>query len=176
MSHGNIQKLLAPIDSRGARCGMDSDVADKPYLVFFDLSKCLSPGTPIVGCPTPQARYQKSAFRALPSMIYWIIKNILQCLNTYRIMMYHFFSTLQVCVEKCPTETILFQTQMTVTNFAQFRSSMVCMDNIKPNTFSEAMSLIDNGKCAPYVLQSQAGNIIQFYYLHWLLWKWQMLL
>lgn len=54
MTHGNIEKLLAPIDTFGARCGLDSSVKDKPYLVFFDISKCLSPGTPIVGCPTPQ--------------------------------------------------------------------------------------------------------------------------
>ena len=63
-----------------------------------------------------------------------------------------------MCVEQCPTETILFQTQMTEANFAQFRSKMVCMDNIRVNTYSEAKAYIDSGKCAPYVLKSQAGN------------------
>lgn len=54
MSRGNIEKLLAPIDSNGKRCGMDSGLEDKKYLVFFDIKRCLSPGTPITGCPTPQ--------------------------------------------------------------------------------------------------------------------------
>lgn len=54
MTHGNIQKLLAPIDTKGRRCGLDSGLEDKKYLVFFNIAKCLSPGTPITGCPTPQ--------------------------------------------------------------------------------------------------------------------------
>lgn len=29
-------------------------MADKPYLLFFDLSKCIDPLVPIQGCPTPQ--------------------------------------------------------------------------------------------------------------------------
>lgn len=57
MTHGNIEKLLAPIDSEGRRCGLDSGLENKPYLVFFNIAKCLSPGTPIVGCPTPQVSY-----------------------------------------------------------------------------------------------------------------------
>lgn len=54
MTHGNIQKLLAPVDSNGQRCGLDSGLEDKKYLVFFNIEKCLSPSTPITGCPTPQ--------------------------------------------------------------------------------------------------------------------------
>ncbi|PSN36839.1 hypothetical protein C0J52_14250 [Blattella germanica] len=28
------------VDSNGRRCGLDEGVTDKPYLFFFDLSKC----------------------------------------------------------------------------------------------------------------------------------------
>lgn len=117
MTHGNIEKLLAPIDTFGARCGLDSSVKDKPYLVFFDISKCLSPGTPIVGCPTPQ-----------------------------------------VCVSKCPSRTIIFASEMNQQNFDTYRSSMVCTYDVNVNTitYSQAVEYMANGKCAPYVLESQA--------------------
>lgn len=51
---GDVGFLLAPINSLGHRCGFDSQVLDKPYLVFFDISKCLAPTVPITGCPTVQ--------------------------------------------------------------------------------------------------------------------------
>lgn len=54
MTKGNVEKLLAPIDSKGRRCGLDSGLEDKKYLLFFNIVKCLSPGTPITGCPTTQ--------------------------------------------------------------------------------------------------------------------------
>ncbi|PZC79789.1 hypothetical protein B5X24_HaOG215778 [Helicoverpa armigera] len=117
MTHGSVQKLLAPIDSTGKRCGLDSGLIDKPYLVFFDISKCLSPGTPIVGCPTPQ-----------------------------------------VCVKQCPTETKIFDKEMTESNFLQYRPSMVCTADINVNTltYAQARDYITQNKCASYVLQSQA--------------------
>jgi len=46
--------LLVPRDTDGLQCGQDSEVRDKPYLVFFDLAKCADPLVPINGCPTPQ--------------------------------------------------------------------------------------------------------------------------
>ncbi|XP_026484345.2 choline transporter-like 2 isoform X3 [Vanessa tameamea] len=54
MTRGNVEKLLAPIDSNGRRCGLDSGLEDKKYLLFFNIAKCLAPGTPITGCPTTQ--------------------------------------------------------------------------------------------------------------------------
>ncbi|XP_052747500.1 choline transporter-like 2 isoform X2 [Bicyclus anynana] len=54
MTRGSVDKLLAPIDSKGRRCGLDSGLEDKKYLLFFNIAKCLSPGTPITGCPTTQ--------------------------------------------------------------------------------------------------------------------------
>lgn len=147
MTHGNIQKLLAPIDSRGARCGMDSAVKDKPYLVFFDISKCLQPGSPIVGCPTPQARYYPINFKTLTSTTQFM-------LLTFYILVF------QVCVEQCPTKTILFKSQMNVDTFDQYKSHMVCQNNVNANTltYQQAVAYIDDGTCASYVLQSQAGN------------------
>ncbi|XP_073941370.1 choline transporter-like 2 isoform X2 [Choristoneura fumiferana] len=54
IKNGNVEKLLAPLDSRGKRCGLDSELEDKKYLVFFNIAKCLSPTTAITGCNTPQ--------------------------------------------------------------------------------------------------------------------------
>lgn len=45
---------MVPTDSQNRRCGVDSDVIDKKYLVFFDLKNCIDPKVPITGCPTPQ--------------------------------------------------------------------------------------------------------------------------
>lgn len=51
---GDLNRLLVPRDTDGLQCGQDSEVVDKPYLVFFDLSKCADPLVPLNGCPTPQ--------------------------------------------------------------------------------------------------------------------------
>ncbi|KAJ0181029.1 hypothetical protein K1T71_003114 [Dendrolimus kikuchii] len=116
MTHGNVEKLLAPIDTQGRRCGLDSGLKHKPYLVFFNIAKCLSPGTPIVGCPTPQ-----------------------------------------VCVEKCPDRTIIFNLPMTEDEFREIRSNMVCTDdiNVKTLTRQEALNYISQEKCASFVVTSQ---------------------
>ncbi|CAH4015503.1 unnamed protein product [Pieris brassicae] len=54
LTRGSIEKILAPIDSKGRRCGLDSGLEEKKNLMFFNIAKCLSPGTPITGCPTTQ--------------------------------------------------------------------------------------------------------------------------
>ncbi|KAL0850385.1 hypothetical protein ABMA28_012206 [Loxostege sticticalis] len=54
IQNGDVQKLLAPIDTKGRRCGLDSGLVDKKYLVFFNIAQCLKPGTAITGCPTQQ--------------------------------------------------------------------------------------------------------------------------
>lgn len=51
---GDPNMLLVPKDSWGGRCGLDEHVKDKPYLFFFDLTKCFGPFVPFTGCPTPQ--------------------------------------------------------------------------------------------------------------------------
>ncbi|KAJ8921441.1 hypothetical protein NQ315_003059 [Exocentrus adspersus] len=52
--NGDPATLLVPKDSSGSRCGVDSHVQDKKYLFFFDLTKCLDPTVPFVGCKTTQ--------------------------------------------------------------------------------------------------------------------------
>ena len=42
---------MVPTDSEGRKCGIDAAVKEEPYLVFFDLTKCISAST---ACNTPQ--------------------------------------------------------------------------------------------------------------------------
>jgi solute carrier family 44 (choline transporter-like protein), member 2/4/5 len=51
---GDLDRILIPRDTDGYQCGHDSEVVDKPYLMFFDLAKCADPLVPLNGCPTPQ--------------------------------------------------------------------------------------------------------------------------
>ncbi|XP_028139866.1 choline transporter-like 2 isoform X3 [Diabrotica virgifera virgifera] len=53
-TNGNPSTLLVPRDTLGRRCGRDTDVLNKPYLLFHDITKCLDPSTPFTGCKTPQ--------------------------------------------------------------------------------------------------------------------------
>ena len=53
-THGDPSTLLSPTDSQGRRCGLDAEVRDKPYLFFFDLTKCAAPNAIATGCRTPQ--------------------------------------------------------------------------------------------------------------------------
>lgn len=67
----------------------------------------------------------------------------------------------QVCVKKCPEETIIFHTKITdAATFEQLRSNMVCTDdvNVSTMTYTQALQHIKDGKCASYVLRSQPGN------------------
>jgi len=63
---GEPQRLVYPTDSRGRLCGVHEAVADRPFLLFFDLVQCaqvVSVGELLSGnfdasaiftCPTPQ--------------------------------------------------------------------------------------------------------------------------
>lgn len=51
---GDIDRLVLPTDSHNRKCGADSSVLKKPYLVFLDLTKCVDISVPIHGCPTTQ--------------------------------------------------------------------------------------------------------------------------
>ena len=51
-NYGDPSKLMYPTDSFGDVCGR-GDFASKPYLLFFDLTKCISLSA-LTGCPTPQ--------------------------------------------------------------------------------------------------------------------------
>nr|CAD7197084.1 unnamed protein product [Timema douglasi] len=53
-TRGDPSRLLLPTDSQGRKCGLDTDVIDKPYLFFFDLTRCIRSNVVLNGCPTPQ--------------------------------------------------------------------------------------------------------------------------
>ncbi|KAF0302147.1 Choline transporter-like protein 2 [Amphibalanus amphitrite] len=52
--YGDPEILAFPTDSDGRKCGRDPEVADKKFLLYFDLTQCSSPIVLIAGCPTPQ--------------------------------------------------------------------------------------------------------------------------
>ncbi|XP_058129739.1 choline transporter-like 2 isoform X2 [Anopheles ziemanni] len=54
VQHGDLNRLLVPIDSDGRKCGIDSEVQDAPYLVFFNITECAKIEVPISGCKTTQ--------------------------------------------------------------------------------------------------------------------------
>ncbi|ESO92821.1 hypothetical protein LOTGIDRAFT_232925 [Lottia gigantea] len=59
-SRGDPQRLIHPTDSKGRLCGQ-GELADRPYLFFFDLFQCfkMGPGVALAGCPTPQVCVKK---------------------------------------------------------------------------------------------------------------------
>ena len=56
---GDPSKLMYPTDSFGDVCG-GGEFSSKPYLLFFDLTKCVSL-TALTGCPTPQVALEHAA-------------------------------------------------------------------------------------------------------------------
>lgn len=53
IKHGKISRLWSePTDSEGRRCGIESDVKMLPYLMYFDLSRCMDPWVALYGCDT----------------------------------------------------------------------------------------------------------------------------
>ncbi|XP_075987472.1 choline transporter-like 2 isoform X2 [Anticarsia gemmatalis] len=96
MTNGNIQKLLAPIDSNGKRCGLDSGLEDKKYLVFFNIENCLTPSTPITGCNTPQVCVKQCPDRTI------LFKEILTAAN------FEEYRSSMVCTEAVNTATMTF--------------------------------------------------------------------
>jgi len=51
---GDPERLVHPTDSNGLVCGYDAAVKDRPFLHFFDLTRCANPQVLTKGCPTPQ--------------------------------------------------------------------------------------------------------------------------
>ena len=52
VQNGDPTKLMYPTNSFGQICGQGG-LSDKPFLLFFDLTKCISLSA-LTGCPTPQ--------------------------------------------------------------------------------------------------------------------------
>ncbi|CAD5227378.1 unnamed protein product [Bursaphelenchus okinawaensis] len=61
--YGKPERILHPTDSWGNSCGSNRpsvyETIDKPYLFFFDLTKCVSYATLLSGCPTFQMCVKK---------------------------------------------------------------------------------------------------------------------
>lgn len=77
---------MVPTDTEGRKCGVDSEVVHKPYLVFFNLEKCIDPSVPLYGCKTPQVcveRCPTSSFVYVPQQCsagsFYQIKSQLIC-------------------------------------------------------------------------------------------------
>lgn len=62
LRNGDLDRLLVPTDSNGRKCGVDNEVVNKPFLVFFNLERCIDPQTPITGCRTPQGIFDWNEF------------------------------------------------------------------------------------------------------------------
>uniref|UniRef100_A0A0N4ZWB9 Choline transporter-like protein n=1 Tax=Parastrongyloides trichosuri TaxID=131310 RepID=A0A0N4ZWB9_PARTI len=62
-STNNFKRVVYPSDSSGRICGTKKagvyDLTDKPYLLFFDLTKCVSWASFLSGCPTKQVCVNK---------------------------------------------------------------------------------------------------------------------
>jgi choline transporter-like protein 2/4/5 len=50
---GNPAQLIYPSNSEGEICGR-GEHADRPFLLFFDLTRCAKISSALTGCPTPQ--------------------------------------------------------------------------------------------------------------------------
>lgn len=57
ITRGDIDRLLVPTNTEGLKCGVDSEVKDEQYLLFFNLAKCVDPTVAITGCPTRQVMF-----------------------------------------------------------------------------------------------------------------------
>jgi len=51
--YGNLAELLQPTNSRGEVCGQANQTG-KPFLLYWDLTRCAGISTDVGSCPTPQ--------------------------------------------------------------------------------------------------------------------------
>lgn len=121
--HGDLDRLLVPTDSQGLKCGVDSEVLNKPYLVFFNIERCIDPLVPINGCPTPQ-----------------------------------------VCVERCPNTTMLFdRATCSPSSLGSIKAQMICQRNVNKDVITECEqveSLIAANQCARWYLKSDSRKFV----------------
>ncbi|ALC46404.1 CG11880 [Drosophila busckii] len=116
VSHGDLNKLMVPTDMYNRKCGIDSNVLNKPYLFFFNLDQCIDPLVPITGCNTPQ-----------------------------------------VCIERCPSETFVYDT-MKNQPFAELKNRLICItdaDKAAISSKSDIERAINEHRCARYYIRSQ---------------------
>ncbi|XP_065916951.1 choline transporter-like protein 2 isoform X2 [Dysidea avara] len=129
---GNPQRLINPVDSEGRLCGVDDEVEDKPYLLFFDLTEC----------------------------IYVVTTTVQSILSSNESTLFA-CPTTQVCVEHCPgrNEVGIRRNPVCVDDVDTRRFDDVESDF---SLQAELANLIAAGDCAPYYLTSSdlAGRCI----------------
>ena len=79
-SFGNPAQLIYPSNSEGEICGRGAHT-DKPYLLFFDLSRCARLSSALSGCPTPQVAHKLSLVCLLISDYFQVC--VSSCPKTY---------------------------------------------------------------------------------------------
>uniref|UniRef100_A0A4D5RA77 Choline transporter-like protein n=1 Tax=Scolopendra viridis TaxID=118503 RepID=A0A4D5RA77_SCOVI len=78
--YGNPEMLAFPTDSEGNVCG-EGQFKDKPYLYFFDLTKCARPDV-VFGCPTPQVCVNKCPSKTVVNINSDILDKTLEIANS----------------------------------------------------------------------------------------------
>ena len=58
--NGDPTRLIYPSDSTGAICGSSDILANRPNLLFFDLTKCMKADAVALGCLTKQVIFYTS--------------------------------------------------------------------------------------------------------------------
>uniref|UniRef100_A0A2A4K4L2 Choline transporter-like protein n=1 Tax=Heliothis virescens TaxID=7102 RepID=A0A2A4K4L2_HELVI len=153
MTHGSVQKLLAPIDSSGKRCGLDSGLIDKPYLVFFDISKCLSPGTPIVGCPTPQVCVKQCPTQTIIFAVEMTESNFLE------------YKSRMVCTSDVNMDTLTYAQATNYITEKKCASYVLQSQAVMGRCFvniDELRDFIENTTMSTDQVISQLVNLVQF--------------
>lgn len=105
-------------------------LSNRPYLLYFDLSKCTGPQVLFQGCRSPSVH----TLQPTNSDLYETIQKVL----------IDFFLWLQVCVEKCPSS--VWTDQISGTTDV---SNLICMDGINKtqmvSTSLESLTMVLEG-------------------------------
>uniref|UniRef100_A0A182PBV3 Choline transporter-like protein n=1 Tax=Anopheles epiroticus TaxID=199890 RepID=A0A182PBV3_9DIPT len=142
--HGDLNRLLVPIDSDGRKCGIDSEVRDEPYLVFFNITECAKIDVPISGCSTTQV-----------SMMFHT-KHLPFLTSFFR----GEFVVLQVCVSQCPDEDFDFESaNCNPSNLKEIRAKLICKQNVKKTDITTCQIMreyIQTERCAKTIQKSSS--------------------
>ncbi|CAL1537804.1 unnamed protein product [Lymnaea stagnalis] len=168
-ARGNPYRLVYPTDSQGDICGL-GNLADKPYLFFFDLVTCAKMGPAVVtGCPTPQV-----CVKECPATNYVYVQAEVSRNRSQLICKYH------VDHSKAPYKDMavkkLVEDNLCAAYYLESKPVVGrCMPSIFAKAFDSAKSLTDdvgneikraNGEfVTSSLIQNGTLNIAQFYKL-----------
>lgn len=147
--NGGPERALAPLDSDHRRCGFDNGVEDRPYLFYFDITKCLRPRKNLFFCDTPQ---------------------VISLLINRRQKIHEAFSDMgtstdyfQVCVSECPKTN--FSSYYYLQNHESFRSikaKLICLQDfnkdLQINSYGDVRNAIEGGYCADWYMESEPSK------------------